>query len=148
MVSDNPDLGQAERIIVALIPHKGHNGIPGAPEGVLCLRCTAERALNALAARLAQAERIMKEQREEMQRLLIAESALKGSLAQAQATLRGDAELYQVGLQSLKAQLAERERALDEFREKLGGGVYTAQAQAVWQKAAARLLADTEKEKP
>lgn len=45
-------LSDKEIVEVAFaLPHAGHPGIPGAPEGVLCPRCEAERALDRLAAR-------------------------------------------------------------------------------------------------
>ena len=40
-----------ERVLLAFVgPHVNHPGIPGAPEGVLCPRCIAERALDELVA--------------------------------------------------------------------------------------------------
>jgi hypothetical protein len=58
-------LSDREIVEVAFsLPHKGHNGVPGAPEGVHCPRCESDRALGRLVTerdaallRVEQAER-------------------------------------------------------------------------------------------
>jgi hypothetical protein len=48
-----------DRVLVALIAHRGHDGLPGAPEDVLCLRCNAERELERLQRIEEKAQRVV-----------------------------------------------------------------------------------------
>jgi hypothetical protein len=46
-VTSSNEVDNARQVIEATqcFPHQGHDGIPGAPEGIFCLRCESDRRI-------------------------------------------------------------------------------------------------------
>lgn len=83
-----PDAYDVDRVLVAFtLPHRGHDGIPGAPDDS-CARCNAERAFDRIVAAGVRAEEARQEAIGTAARAMDRTSQVEAKLAAAEEALR------------------------------------------------------------